>query len=256
MGEEFNEILPQLETWYSHETGRYLLQQIETHLGRELETAFGYHLAQVGISRRHPLYAGSRIRHCIYSAPAGGDSVALVAESDQLPLASDSVDVVIAHHALEFSDNPHQALREMHRVLTPQGHLFVIGFNPYSVPGSWLRLRAMAGSALWQHRRSLSRSRLHDWFNLLGLESEDSAECFALPPFGRGRLRRAVESVDRCACALPLPLGGVYILHALKQVPGHLRPAQRARRARLIDLAVPKPVPSPRPTPREAEHAA
>lgn len=256
--EEFNEILTELETWYSGDNGRYLLELLEAELAARLDTAFGYHLAQVGATRCHPLYASSPVRHRIYIAPRSGELVGLVAEADGLPLATDSVDVLIAHHSLEFSANPHQALREMHRVLTPQGHLFVIGFNPWSLQGLNLALRARSGSRLWRARRGLSTWRLTDWLNLLGLEHEDTTQCYAVPPLGGRRLREMIGRCNRWCNRHGLPAGGVYIVHAMKQVPGHIRPAQRGRRARLIDIAVPKPVPSPRPapTPRRGENAA
>jgi SAM-dependent methyltransferase len=250
--------LTELETWYRSDSGRYLLQQLETRLAGELDTAFGYHLAQVGVTRCHPLFDTSPVRHRVYVADRAGDFVGLVAAADQLPLATDSVDVVIAHHALEFSQAPHQALREMHRVLTPQGHLFVIGFNPWSLAGAGLALRGRAGRAPWRDRRGLSNWRLSDWLNLLGLEEESVTQCFALPPFGGRRLRGAIDAFNQWIARHHLPVGGVYIVHAIKQVPGNIRLAQRVRRPRLIDIAVPKPVSAPRPTPtpRRGDNAA
>jgi SAM-dependent methyltransferase len=250
--------LTELETWYRSDSGRYLLQQLSAHLAGELDTAFGYHLTQVGATRCHPLYESSPVRHRIYVANRGGESVGLIAEADELPLASDSVDVVIAHHVLEFSRSPHQALREMHRVLTPQGHLFVIGFNPWSLPGAALALRARAGSTLWRSRRGLSTWRLDDWLSLLGLEQESVSQCFALPPFGGRGLRSAIDTFNQWCTRNHLPVGGAYVVHAIKQVPGNIRPAQRVRRPRLIDIAVPKSVSAPRPapTPRRGDNAA
>lgn len=256
--EEFNEILTELETWYSCTNGRYLLEVLEREIAGSLDTAFGYHLAQVGATRCHPLFMASPVRHRIYVSPKAGAAVSLVADAGELPLATDSVDVLIAHHSLEFSDNPHQALREMHRVLTPQGHLFVIGFNPWSLQGLNIALRARAGAGPWRARRSLSTWRLNDWLNLLGLEEEDARQYYTVPPFGGRRIRGVVERCNAWCARHRLPAGGVYIVHAMKQVPGSLRPAQRGRRARLIDIAVPKPVSAPRPapTPRRGDNAA
>lgn len=255
---EFNEILTELETWYQSDNGRYLLDLLGAELAASLDTAFGYHLAQVGVTRCHPLFGESRVRHRVYVAGTPGASVGLVAEPEELPLASDSVDVLIAHHSLEFAANPHGALREMHRVLTPQGHLFVIAFNPWSLQGANIALRARAGSPLWRDCQRLSAGRLSDWLNLLGLEPDSVSQCYAVPPFGGRRLRRVVKSINRWCASHGLPGGGVYVVHALKQVPGGIRPALKQRRARLIDLAVPKPVSAPRPapTPRRGDNAA
>ncbi|TXS95816.1 methyltransferase domain-containing protein [Parahaliea maris] len=251
-GKEFNEILTELETWYRTPKGQYLLACLEARLAGELDTAFGYHLAQVAVTGCHPLFDSSPIRHRIYIASEEGPSVGLRADADELPLASDSVDVLIAFHSLEFCDNPHQALREMHRVLTPQGHLFIVGFNPVSLPGLGMAIRARSGSPLWRSRRSLTTWRLNDWLSLLGLEVENVQHCYALAPLGKGRLRDTIERCNAWSTRHGLPVGGVYVVHAMKQVAGQVRPLQRARSARLIDLAVPKPAPTPRPaaTPR------
>ena len=54
-------------------------------------------------------------------APDG--PVALRAEFRDLPIASNSIDLLLLQHALEFSEHPHQILREVQRVLMPEGDL-------------------------------------------------------------------------------------------------------------------------------------
>ena len=54
---------------------------------------------------------------------------------EQLPFDSRSVDIMLLPHTLEFSDDPHQVLREVSRVLTPEGHAVILGFNPFSLWG-------------------------------------------------------------------------------------------------------------------------
>ncbi|MFV0477727.1 MAG: class I SAM-dependent methyltransferase [Parahaliea sp.] len=251
MKREFNEIWTELETWYERDRGRYLLNVLNEALAADLETAFGYHLAQVGISRCHPFYDKSPVRHRIYIAGQAGSEVGLVAESDQLPLATDSVDVLIAHHCLEFSRNPHQVLRELHRVLTPRGHLFIIGFNPLSLFGMGLALRAQLGSALWRRRQSLSTWRLVDWLNVLGLEEEAIKQYYALPLRGGQRMNARIQRYNQWCTQRRLPIGGVYLIHAIKKVCGAARPGLRSRRASLIKLGVPEPVPAPRHSPTQ-----
>jgi len=57
----------------------------------------------------------------------------------QLPLASQSVDLVVLPHVLESHDHPHEVLRETERVLMPEGQVVISGFNT----GSLWRLRQM-----------------------------------------------------------------------------------------------------------------
>ncbi len=149
--------LTELESWYARDSGQYLLDSTLRAVAATLDTAFGYHLLQTGCSRGHALFASSPINHRIYAAERAGEQINLLALADELPLESDSIDTVIAHHTLDFADNPHQVLREMQRVLTPQGQLLIIGFNPHSLLGVNTRLRGISRKSLWHGHASGQR---------------------------------------------------------------------------------------------------
>jgi len=241
-----------LESWYASERGRYLLEQIRLTLQPVLEITFGYHLLQIGTGRGQPLFDASPINHRVYCAAQGGDGIGLVCEPDELPLESDSVDAIIAHHCLEFAPNPHQVLREIQRVLTPQGHLLIVGFNPHSLLGIGNRLRGLNRQSLWHRCRPLSESRLTDWLHLLGCEVQGRTRLFSMPPSSGGRIRRWLPAGGGDRWHGPsLPIGGLYLLHAIKQVSALNRPRRqrRLRSERLIAL-VPNPAAAPSPTPR------
>lgn len=241
----------QLEKWYSAANGQYLLDHLHEALDRTLDTAFGYHLLQLGITREQPLFANSPINHRIYAAEHGGGAVGLVAHSDEIPLESDSVDILIAHHSLEFAANPHQVLREMQRVLAPQGQLLVVGFNPYSAFGLSSFVRGKVGHPLWQHHAPVSSSRVKDWLHLLGCDVQHCSYLYPLPPLGQGRFRNWTEHCDQWLSRHNVPAGGLYLMHAIKQVAQRTRPRQRLLlpRERLMGLTVPKTSASPCPSP-------
>jgi SAM-dependent methyltransferase len=243
------DILTELESWYARDNGQYLLGGTRKAVEEVLDTAFGYHLLQTGCTRGHALFAASPINHRIYAAQRAGEQVSLVALADELPLESDSIDMVIAHHALDFANNPHQVLREIQRVLTPQGQLLIIGFNPHSLAGLGTRLRGMSRKSLWHGHRGVSESRLTDWLHLLGCEVQDATRLGAVPLAGRGAIRRWLMRLDNWSNRHNLPGGGLYILHAIKQVSAVHRPRRQwqLRRERLIGL-VPKPAQAPAPT--------
>jgi SAM-dependent methyltransferase len=181
--------------------------------------------------------------------------VGLLAHADELPLDSDSIDTVIAHHCMEFAPNPHQVLREIQRVLTPQGQLIVVGFNPYSLLGINTYLRGLSRQSLWHRHQPVSEKRLTDWLHLLGCEVQDIIRLYGVPPAGGGKLRQWLMRGDAWCQRNNLPLGGLYILHATKQVSALQRPRLqlRSRGERLIGL-VPKPAPAPTPTPTAPAH--
>ena len=241
------DILTQLESWYARDAGQYLLESTRSTIAGLLETTFGYHILQLGVSGAQPLCEGSPILHRLCCADRPGTGVGLVAEADELPLESDSVDAIIAHHCLEFAANPHQVLREIHRVLTPQGQLFVVGFNPYSLLGCKTRLQGVLRDPLWSQHHPVSEHRLTDWLHLLGCEVQDRFRLYGLPPAGGGRLRQWMARGDAMTARYNVPFGGLYILHATKQVVGVHRPRRLllSRPPRLIGL-VPKPAPTPR----------
>lgn len=245
------DILTQLERWYARDNGQYLLEESRRAVQDLLDTSFGYHLLQLGITAGRPLCLGSPINHRLLCAERPGEGVGIIADPEELPLESDSVDAIIAHHCLEFATNPHQVLREIQRVLTPQGQLLVVGFNPYSLLGCNTRLRSIMRDSLWSQHHPVSEHRLTDWLHLLGCEVLETRRRYALPPLGRGRLRQMVNRCDHWVARHNLPLGGVYLLHATKQTAGLNRPRRPllARRKRLMGL-VPNPAPVTTPSPR------
>ncbi len=251
MSEQFNEILSELESWYSGGHGPYLLDETHGLLQKHLETAFGYHILQLGPLRGHSLIGDSRINHRIFAGNRPGAGVGLICDSDELPLESDSVDVIVAHHCLEFSANPHQVLRELQRVLTPQGHLLLVGFNPVSLRGLNTAVRRMLPSSPWKDHHPVGERRLNDWLRLVGCEPHSSSYIYSIPQVGSGRFRAALQRCDQWCNAHNLPIGGVYMVHAIKQQSAQTpaRLGLRKRGEKLIGLAVPKPRPAPSPTP-------
>lgn len=77
------------------------------------------------------------------AGPLRGD---LVCREDELPLARESVDLVYLLHALETCDEPRDLVREVERVLAPDGTVLIVALNPYS---PWrLRWAGKAGRAV------------------------------------------------------------------------------------------------------------
>ena len=66
--------------------------------------------------------------------------MALYCDFDALPFPQHSVDLVVLPHSLELARDPHQTLREVERVLVPEGRVVIAGFNPASLWG--MRQRA------------------------------------------------------------------------------------------------------------------
>lgn len=61
--------------------------------------------------------------------------VDVVCDLRELPFAANSIDLAVLPQRHEFHDNPHQILREVERILIPDGQLVITGFNPLSLWG-------------------------------------------------------------------------------------------------------------------------
>ena len=146
---------------------------------------------------------------------------------------------VLLPHVLEFSENPHQTLREAERVLVPEGHIMISGFNPISTWGL-KRLAAGREGYPWDGN-FLPLLRIKDWLALLGFElTATRMACYAPPcrnPAWLGRFRGLDKAGDRW---WPM-MGGIYFIVAKKRVLGMrlIRPNWQATKLKPRLVATP-----------------
>jgi len=226
-----------LQEWLQTPAGRYILQWEQARLDEAVADVFGFHALQCG----GPLPDGlrsNRMPHRLAAltpgaqAPDGICSLVRVAQFDELPIDTGSLDLLVLPHVLEFSAAPHDVLREAERVLRPEGRLIVSGFNPASLWG--IRQAAPAGllrPLLPDPVRLIGLPRLRDWFTLLGLDI-GSVQYGCFRPLVRNQTwldrTRFMESAgDRW---WPI-CGAAYLVSAIKRVPGMRRVSPVKRRA-------------------------
>ena len=151
----------------------------------------------------------------------GKPRVAVVHDFAELPFASQSLDLVVLPHVLEFADEPHQVLREVERVLIPEGQVIVCGFNPASLWGA----RQVAGRLTGSHFLPLDGEfiglpRIKDWLKLLGFEvNRGHFGCYA-PPCTSEKWLRRFAFMEKAGDRWWPYFGAVYILQAVKRVRG------------------------------------
>ncbi len=222
-------------SWLQHNYGRQLERAIGDELERILPNLFGYHLLQLGAWAGENLLLGSRIQHCVVIADrdsVDAERCGVVAKIDVLPIASDSVDVVLLPHALEFNDRPHDVLREVERVLVAEGHVVIVVFNPLSLWGLarvWLGRR---GRAPW-NGRFFTATRIRDWLALLGFDVVLSKSIFFRPPLRHAQMLRRLLFLERLGARWWPLLGAVTVLVGRKRVATltPIRPRWRPRRS-------------------------
>lgn len=212
--------IPGLEHWLGSPQGRYALGWEQAQVAAAVEDVFGFNALQLGLPELDYL-SGSRIP---FRQKAGEPGLhgPLDAHCDlrQLPFAANSIDLVILPHVLEFYDEPHQILREVERVLIPDGQLILTGFNPYSLWGAkrWLARRSDEGTDFPWCGNYLSPLRARDWLQLLSFEVDrGSYGCYRPPCASQTWLQRwrFVETGGERWWPFA---GGIYLLRAIKRV--------------------------------------
>lgn len=231
--EKQHDLQPDFRTWFGSDLGHYLLQEEESLLGRILPDLFGYHALQIGQVVDRNLLSSSRIRHrCIVdvSMPAVPGLSSLRAQPEHLPFAKESLDLVFIHHGLDGAPSPHALLREASRVLIPEGHLLIVGFNPWSLWGLWRMFRLPWAELPWL-RRPLGPQRLADWLTLLDFEVMGLESVCFVPPLNHASIRRRFAWLELLGRRYWSQGGAAYVLLARKHVscltPIELRRSQR-----------------------------
>src|SRR3989449_4335760 len=155
-----------LADWFETPKGDYVLAWERGQFDAAVEDVFGYNAVQLGLPGLDFLRE-SRIPLKVRAGLEPG--CGLRSEPVQLPLASQSIDLLALPHVLEFSAQPHALLREAERVLRAEGSIVISGFNPLSLWGAARALRWERRQVPWCGR-FIGLLRLKDWLALLGFE--------------------------------------------------------------------------------------
>lgn len=215
-----------LSEWLSTDSGQYVRNWEQGRFDAMVADIFGYRALQIGMpemdllrENRMPFkaFVGPSLPAADLSRDWAGVAQAL---PEFLPFDSQSMDLLVLPHILETSANPHQVLREVERVLVPEGRVVISGFNPWSLWGLRQRapfLKPWLPPAVGQQ---VSLLRLKDWFKLLSFEIELGHFGCYVPPCRTekwlGRTSFFEQAGDRWwpAC------GAVYVVSAVKRVQG------------------------------------
>ena len=208
----------ELADWFESPLGRELLNAEAESLDKVLAALFGYHLLQVGCPGKLNLARASRTlrQFSVDLEYSSSECGACLAEPEYLPIQGDCIDVAILPHTLEFCSDPYQTLREIDRVLIPEGHLVLCGFNPLSHWGL-RRFLEQKKRAPWSGR-FLRVGTLREWLEVLGFELRCVEHFFFAPPLSQPKLAKVLTFGDRGAKARWPILAGAYLILARKRV--------------------------------------
>ncbi|UUX97739.1 class I SAM-dependent methyltransferase [Aquabacterium sp. J223] len=237
------------DDWLATPAGRYLLEWEQAQLDRAVADLFGFHALQLGLpalqALRHNrmphrwLAATAALQDGPSTSPpddgveAAHRTVSLCCDFEALPFPSASVDLVVLPHALELAADPHQTLREVERVLVPEGRVLVLGFNPASLWGlrqraGLLRLRLGARQPPFRPpSETMGYRRVRDWLRLLGFEVEGGRFGCYRPPVHSQRWLQRFGWMEPAGDRWWPVFGAAFLLVAVKRV----------RAMRLVGLA-------------------
>jgi SAM-dependent methyltransferase len=204
-----------LEDWMTTPLGEYLLERERNYFDEAVADIFGYNAFQLGMPEIDLLRASRITLRCHLGVNGPVD---VHTDFRDLPIASNSADLILLPHVLEFADHPHQILREVERVLMPEGQVVLSGFNPYSLWG--MRRKFHRGHDYPWDGRFISLMRVKDWLALLGFELVGGQMgCYA-PPSRQQKWLERFHFMETAGDRWWPIGGGVYFLQAVKKVRG------------------------------------
>ena len=185
-----------IDDWYLSETGQNLLNELTERISPLLATTFGYYSLQIGCTGLATrLQESCRVKHQFTLNDLDSEAE-IRATPSMLPIASDSVDLVILMHHLSNTGEPHAVLREAFRILIPEGKLVIIDFNPTSLWGlrhffqGWLEHIPFNG-------HFYTAKRIDDWMRLLGFDQLCHHRVGYLPPIQKASITRHLSWLEK-----------------------------------------------------------
>jgi SAM-dependent methyltransferase len=220
--------------WLQTPLGRYLLEVEQQWLDHWVGDVFGFRAIQLGLPPLRGLRSNRMPSRWIVSENAhsaltqnlsdqadvqNGFQTQVLTQFHALPFPSASLDLLVLPHTLEISADPHAVLREVDRVLIPEGRVIILGFHHWSLWGLACRR--------WPWRQRIAYTRLLDWLRLLNFDLQMSQFRAFCPPIQSDRWLKRFAWLDHWGCRWTPYLGGIYAVEAIKRVHG----------MRLIELA-------------------
>lgn len=258
-----------MHPWLALPAGRALLEWEQAEMDRLVADVFGFHALQLGLPEIDALRA-NRMQHrwlaldtayqgwmppaasersgaapaedqadCTAPLPCTG-GVHLRCDFESLPFPSNSLDLVVLPHALELARDPHDTLREVERVLVPDGRVVIAGFNPASLWGLRQRMGrwGLGSTMVLPQGEFIAYWRLRDWLRLLDLEVEGGGFGCYRPMLRNETWWSRFQWMESAGDRWWPVLGSVYFVVAVKRVRG-MRLVGKLKLAKVAPQAAP-----------------
>ncbi len=155
--------------------------------------------------------------------PGEGQNAACLVDECDLPLLESTIDFALVVHGLELSDHPADMLREIWRVLSPQGRLVMVVTNRR---GMW----AQSDATPFGYGQPFSRPQLQQVLKDAGFSPIAWSQALFMPPVDRRFVLKSASAWERVGLYVSTAFSGVIIVEAVKQVYA-INSGKRAKRA-------------------------
>ena len=196
--------------WWQSSLGQHVLEQEKTVLQSLAQHFYGDYQVQLGVALNLLPKRTVTKQQKVMAVSAD-----IQGNNEALPFKCYRLDTLLLVHVLEFSDDPHQVLREVERVLVADGTVVLCNFNPWS----WWGLRCLFS---WQdtppwNGHFFRQSRIKDWLSLLNFEIVATEKLLFRPPIHSKKWFAKLASIERWGKRLWPILSGVSIIVATKR---------------------------------------
>ncbi len=128
-------------SWQQLQRGSLYCNALNRYFTNWLPKILGDHLLKIGglsgeihceLPHLHQMIVSTEIDENLTALLTEDNLSLMQASLLELPFVEDSINACLLINVLNFSQDPHQILREINRVLCDDGYLFVSLFNPFS----------------------------------------------------------------------------------------------------------------------------
>lgn len=181
-------------------------------------------------------YAFMLARQGVLGWPDGEAVRSALVDECELPLLESAIDIALVVHGLEFTDAPSEMLKEIWRVLAPQGRLILVVPNRRGV---WARF----DSSPFGHGQPFSRPQIAALLRESRFSIASWSNALYFPPSPRAAVLSTARFMESAGAKVMPAVSGVLIVEAVKQVYATAT-GKRVRRSMLRGRPALVPLPS------------
>lgn len=209
-----------LREFYRTSLGRLARRHLSTAIRQRWKNVSGLTIAGSGFASPFlGAFRGEAMRlACLMPArqgalvwPSVGQCHSVLVGETQWPLPDNSIDRLLAVHCLEQAERVGPLLREMWRVLKPDGRMLIVVPNRR---GLWSRIDATP----FGYGLPFSRGQLETQLTDALFTPDDWGEALYFPPLNNRLLLRMAPTLERFGTSMSIGVAGVILVEAHKEV--------------------------------------